>query len=241
MVWPESIAVLATVGLITRRLLGLSGPKPKSGLPVATRRQRLCHIVTLELDAQSAILAVALNDAIEERDSGQPDLVWSTLHLATTQWVRQAETLALLLGAVTRYLPVARLPLPGRALVPEFFRSDAMRGYLELHDTADQFVFRNKPRFRLHVRALDEAVARLTADFVETQPGTIPSPDSGLWMRLDHDFHDFDLLTKETILTVRGFVVCLPPAALESFAAEVLPTMRRGVRASCDEQEHWDA
>jgi hypothetical protein len=239
MVWPESIAVLTAVGLVTRRVLGLAGRPPKSNLPVAGTRGRLCRAVTLELEAQSAILAVTLNEVMEERDAGLNDMAGSTLNLATSHWVRQAETLALLLRAVSNHLPLSRATLPSRALVPEYFKSETMRGFLELYGSADQFIFRGKPRFSLHVRILDQAVARMTADFMDAQPGEQPSPGFDCWTRLDHDFHDFDLLTKETVLSVRSFVVCLNSSALESFAAEVLPALRRGVRASSD--EHWDA
>ena len=239
MVWPESIAVLAAVGVVTRRLLGLTGTRTKTGTPVAGTRARLCRAVTLDIEAQTAILAVSLNDAMEERDCGHPEIASSTLDVTTAQWSRQAETLALLLRAMTRHLPMARVSMPGRTLVPEYFKSEAMQGYLGLHESADEFVMRNKPRFSLHVRALDQAVLRLTADFLEAQPGPETAPDSVLWTRLDHDFHDFDLLSKETVLAIRSFVVCLPPAALESFAAEALPALRRGIHTSSD--EHWDA
>ncbi len=232
MIWVESIAVLVLVALFMRRVLGLSKPGPKSRSPVADGRVRVSRAVALELEAQSAILAVSLNEAMEERTSGEPELAWSTLHLMTTaQWVRQAETLGLLLQAVIHHLPLASLSLPARRLVPEFFKSEVMRGYLELHDAADQFVFRGKPRLGLHVRALDQAVARLTTDFLDAQPGPLSLRDDDLWSRLDHDFHDFDLLTKETVLTVRDFISCLPALALESFSAEVMPALRQGVRA----------
>jgi hypothetical protein len=236
MVWPECIAVLATVGLITRRLLGLSVLGPRSS-PPARERERLSRGITLELRAQTAILAVALNDAMEERDCGHPELARSTLHLAAAQWDQQAETVLLLLHAVTRHLTMARLALPPRALVPEYFKSECMRGYLALHDSADQFVFRSKPRFNLHVRGLVQALARLSDDFAEAQSAAHMEPDPSSWTRLDDDFHDFDLLSKEALLTVRSFIASLPSAALQSFAAEVQPVLRRSVRA----EEPWDA
>lgn len=233
MIWPESIAVLTAVGVVTRRLLGLSGRNPKRNLPLAGAHERLYRAVKLELDAQSAILAVSLNEAMEASSSGEHELAWSTLHLMSApQWVRQAETLALLLRAMTRHLPLARVTLSARTLMPELFKSDAMRGYLDLHDRTDQFLFRGKPRFSLHVRTLDEAVARLTADFLEAQPASLLEPDSDLWTRLDHDFYDFDLLSKETVLAVHGFIACLPASALEGFGAEIRPALLQGVRAS---------
>jgi hypothetical protein len=238
MIW-ESIAVLAAVGIVTRRLLGLSRRRQKTNLPLPGAHGRLCSTVTLKLERESAILAVSLNEAMEARESGEHELAWSTLHLMSRpQWVRQADMLVLVLGAMTRHLPLARVTLPPRTLMPEFFKSDAMRGYLAMHDSADQFLFRSKPRFSFHVRTLDEAVGRLTADFLEAQPGPLLLPESDLWTRLDHDFHDFDLLTKETVLAVRGFIACLPAAALESFAAEVRPALLQGVRAS---GQHRDA
>jgi hypothetical protein len=237
MVWPESLAVLTAVGVVTRRLLGLTGTGPKTGLPLSGDRERFYRSVTLELDAQTAILAVSLNDAMEERACGHLELARSTLRLTAAQWNRQAETLALVLSAMTSHLPMARVSQPSRALVPEYFKSKAMQGYLGMHDRADQFVFRNKPRFSLHLRALEHAVATLTVDFLEAQRGT--HGDATLWARLDDDFHDFDLLTKETLLALRTFMAGLPPKALESFASEVQPALRHGVRASSE--EHWDA
>lgn len=240
MVWLSigaSLVVLLVVGVITRRLLGLGRSRPKS-MALAGTRDRVTRTATLELEAQSAVLAVTLNEAMEDRDSGRPDLVLSTLRLAAAHWNRQAATLAALLEAVTRHLPLASMSLPSRALVGDFFKSEAMRGRLALHEGADQFVLRGKPRFSLHVRTLDQAVALLTADFLDAQSGLEPSPAFDLWKRLDHDFHDFDLLTKETVLVIRGFVLCLPAGALKSFASEVLPALHRGVRASADEP--WD-
>lgn len=210
MIWPERIATAA--GLLTRRLLGLSGRNSKAGLPLPGARGQLYQSLKLELDAQSAILAVSLNEAMEASAYGEHDLAWSTLHLVSTpQWMRQADTLALVLRAMTSHLPMARVTLPVRTLMPEFFKSDAMQGYLALHDSADQFLIRGKPRFSLHLRTIEEAVGRLTSDFLEAQPGLLFEPDSDRWTRLDHDFHDFDLLTKETVLAVRGFIAYLPP------------------------------
>ena len=233
MIWAEGIAVLTAVGVVTRRLLGLSGRNSKTGLPLPGAYGRAYLTLKLELDAESAILAVSLNEAMEARDCGEHEHAWSTLHLMSTpQWMRQADTLALVLRAMTNHLPMARVTLPARTLMPEFFKSDAMQGYLALHDSADQFLFRGKPRFSLHLRTIEEAVGRLTSDFLEAQPGPLLEPDSDLWTRLDHDYHDFDLLTKETELALRGFIACLPAAVLQSFAAEVRPALRQGVRAS---------
>lgn len=239
MIWAESIAVLTAVGVVTRRLLGLSGRHPKRKLPLPGAHGRLYQAVKLELDAQSAILAVSLNEAVEAQACGEHELAWSTLHLmSAAQWMRQADTLELLVRAMKRHLPLARVTLTARTLIPKFFKSEAMQGYLALHDAADQFLFRGKPRFSLHLRTLEEALGRLTSDFLEAQPGPLLEPDSDLWARLDHDFHDFDLLTKETVLAMESFISCLSSSSLESFAVEVRPALLQGVRVS---GQHHDA
>ncbi|HEV2425633.1 MAG TPA: hypothetical protein VGZ29_12465 [Terriglobia bacterium] len=239
MIWPEGLAVLTAVALVTRRLLGLSSRHPKRKLPLPGAHGRLYQSVKLELDAQSAILAVSLNEAMEAHECGEHEVAWSTLHLmSAAQWTRQADTLELLVRAMRDHLPLARVTLAARTLLPKLFKSEAMQGYLALHDTADQFLFRGKPRFSLHLRTLEEALGLLTSDFLEAQPGPLLEPGPDLWVRLDHDFHDFDLLTKETELAVESFIACLPSNSLESFAVEVRPALLQGVRAS---GQHYDA
>lgn len=240
MVWPESIAFLAAVGVVTRRILGLSGRRSQVQPLLPGDHERVCRRLKLELEVPSAALAVTLDDAMGARECGQPVLALSTLELASAQWSRQADLITYLLHTVMRYLPLASMSLPMRSLVePDYYKSDTMRGYLALHYSADQFVFRSKQRFNLHIRMLDQAVSLVTSDFMDAHSGQDRSDDSALWCRVDHDFHDFDLLTKKTILALHDFIGCLPLSALRDFAAEIQPALRAGVRAYSDED--WDA
>lgn len=230
MTWPVSVVVLAAVALLTRWVLGLSGSERRSRLPLDERRERLCRAIALELETRSAIVAVSLDDAIQERVVGNAEIAWSLRHLTVSEWNQLADILLLLLREVTSYLPMARVPLPPRALALEYFKSEALTNHLRLYNHVDEFLFRNRRRFDLQLHVLRHAVEALTADFGRNQTQTHGPSDSAIWIRLDHDYHDFDLIMKETVLALRTFLACLPDAAVDEFTARIQPALRRGVR-----------
>lgn len=228
--------VLLVLGLVLRRLLGLTGGARDARTPLNGHRQRLCQAIVLELEAQSAILAISLNDAIEERESGNFDNASNLLHLTASEWERLAELLTFLLQVTGDYLPLARVAVPPRTMDATHFKSESMIEYVRLHEWVDQFLFRNKLRFNLQVRILRRAVETLTEDFRQAHPRahcahlTVGDP-SLAWNRLDRDLHDLDLISKEILLTLRSFLGCLPDSAARQFAAELRPVLERGVRS----------
>ena len=229
MAWILGGVVLLAMAMFMRQLLGLNVKTPSRRQFLDTFRQRFCEALALDLESQAAILAVSLNDAIEELISGNPENAWKLLHLAAAEWNRLSEILSLLLRVMTTYLPLARVAPPVRIVVSEYFKSDAMMEYIRLHNWVDQFLFRAKFRFSLQVRILRHGVDSLTTDFRKVQPHAClslhPSPE--LWRQLDSDFHDFDLITKETLLAVRSFVMWLSESAVREFAAELRPVLER--------------
>jgi len=145
-----------------------------------------------------------------------------------------ADIVDLLLSAITKHLPVARLPLPIRNMVAHRFRSQSMIDYVRMHEILDQLVFRSKFRFHLHIRVLRRAAETLTADFGSTQhqgERTTERPVA-VWNQLDLDFHDFDLITKETLLALRAFLLYLPDDGLADFATDLSPILAHGVRST---------
>ncbi|HEY6293491.1 MAG TPA: hypothetical protein VI455_18210 [Terriglobia bacterium] len=226
--------VLAVVFVSLRQLLGLGTNAPPGRVSLDANRERLCLAIALELESRAAILAVSLNDAVDEMVSGNAENAWKLLHLTVSEWNRLAEILSLLLRVIANYLPLARVATPARSLVPRYFRSEIMIEYVRLHDWVDQFLFRAKLRFSLQVRILRHGVDSLTADFRRVQPRTYMAPDSSpaLWTRLDCDFHDFDLIIKGTLLAFRSFVTWLPESAVRDFTTELQPVLEHSVRAS---------
>jgi len=233
MAWLSALLVLCVLGAVLRRLLGLTPPGQDSGVPLTGHRQWLCQAMVLELEAQTAMLAISLNDAMEERDLGNFDNAGNLLRLTASEWERLAEVLTFLLQVTGDYLPLARTAVPTRTMDAAHFRSESMIEYVRLHEWVDQFLFRNKLRFNLQIRILRRAVETLTGDFRQTQPrahSAMQDP-SAAWNRLDRDLHDLDLISKEILLTLRSFLACLPDSAARQFAAELRPVLERGVRS----------
>jgi hypothetical protein len=231
--WVLASVVLVALGVLLRRLLGLTPEGQHARTLLGGHQQRLCQTIVLEIEAQSAMLAISLNEAMEERDLRNFDNARNFLHLTASEWERLAEFLTFLLQLTGDYLPLARMPVPARAVDPAHFRSESMVEYVRLHEWVDQFLFRNKLRFNLQVRVLRGAVETLTEDFRQTQPrahSTVEDP-SAAWRRLDRDLHDLDLISKEVLLTIRSFLACLPETATRQFADELRPVLERSVRA----------
>jgi len=179
------------------------------------------------------MLAVSLNDAMEERDSGNLENAKNLLHLTASEWERLAGVLTFLLQVTSDYLPLARAAVPTRTMDAARFRSETMIEYVRLHEWVDQFLFRNKLRFNLQVRILRRAVETLTEDFRQAEPrahSALEDPPTA-WNRLDRDLHDLDLISKEIFLTLRSFLACLPDSAARKFGAELQPVLERGVRS----------
>ena len=233
MVWLLAFMMLLVLGVLLRRLLGLAPAGQDGRTPLDGHRQRLCHTIVLELEAQCAMLAVSLNEAMEERELGNFDNARNFLHLTASEWERLAKLLTFLLQVTGDYLPLARVAVPSRTMAAAHFRSESMIEYLRLHEWVDQFLFRNKLRFNLQVRILRRAVETLTDDFRQAQPRAYSAVEdlSAAWNRLDRDLHDLDLISKEILLTLRSFLACLPDGAARQFGAELRPALERGVRS----------
>jgi hypothetical protein len=229
--WVLGGAAFLAVWVLLRRLLGLDAASRRRFLSLDNDREQVYNAVRLELQTQSSILAVSLNDAIEESDSGNHEIAWRLLRLSVAEWDRLAEILRVLLGVVTEYLPVAGTVVPVRSMAPKNFKSETMIDYLRLHEWLDQFLWRTRLRFHLQVRVLRHAVEALTADFRRAQPQAYPFP-ARLWSHFDRDFHDFDLITKEILLAFRTFLICLPQRAVNDFKSDLRFIVERGVRSA---------
>jgi hypothetical protein len=207
-------------------------PKPSGPAPLGLAREAIYRPIALELETQAAILGISLNDAFEERDSGRTDNAWRLVHLSTSEWGRLAEIVVALLKTVNEYMPLARVAVPVRSLATQHFKSRIMIELMRTHELVQQLVFRSKLRFQLHVRTLRRAAETVTADFRHEYDAADDARDQSpdLWRLLDLEAHDFDLITKETLLAFRAFLPCLRDSDLAGFAAEIKSVMPRGVR-----------
>jgi hypothetical protein len=237
MKWVFGALILLVVGLLLRRILrlnGQSGHRWPGMLPLSAERERVYQPVAQEVETQTAILGISLNDAFVERDAGHSDIAWRLVRLLAGEWDRLAEIITLLLKTVAKHMPRARVVVPVRSLAAHRFKSQLMIDYVRSHELLDQLVFRSKLRFQLQVQGLRRAAETLTAEFRRMYRYAERTQDRPpeFWGQLDLHFHDFDLVAKETLLAFRAFLFCLPPSALEDFSADLEVILRHGVRST---------
>jgi hypothetical protein len=226
MAWLAGALVLTGAALLLRRLLRINEQSPRrlAGLlPLSSDREKIYEPLAREIETQDAILGISLNDAFEERDSGHEDISWRLIRLSASEWERQQEILTGLLSAVLKHLGQVGMVIPLRRLSADGFKSPTMMDFVRMNELLDQFVFRSKLRFQLRMRVLRRATAALTSEFRracrygEGPDGRPPE----LWRRLDLLYHDFDLVTKETLMAYRAYLFSLPHPALDGFAADL--------------------
>jgi hypothetical protein len=237
MKWALGVLLLFLIGVLLRWILRLGRPalvRPGGLAPLGAEREPIFQPTAQEIETQAAILGISLNDAIEERDAGQPEMAWRMVRLAVSEWDRLAEILALLCSAMGRHLPGARAVFPVRSVAAHNFKSRVMVDYVRTHELLDQLVFRPKSRFQLHLRMLRRAAEMLSAEFRRAYRYADRTGDRPpeLWDRLDFYFHDFDLVSKETLLAFRALLLCLPHSNLAPLATDLTVIMRHGVRST---------
>ena len=237
MEWVLGGLVLLLLGMLLRWILRLNRPEGQHARGLVTLgpdREVIFQPIAQEMETQATILGISLNDAINERDAGQPEIAWRLVRLAASEWDRLAEILRLLSKVLADHVANARVVIPTRSVTAHHFRSRVMIDYLRMHELLDQLVFRSKLRFQLHLRMLRRAADTLSTEFRRAYRYADRTEDRPpeLWNRLDYYFHDFDLITKETLLAFRALLFCLPHSDLASLAADLKPLLRHGVRAA---------
>lgn len=235
--WIVGAGALLVLGVVLRWMLRLNAEKtpPMTGLfPLDPERDAIFRPIAQEIETQAAILGISLNDAIEERDAGQPEIAWRLVRLSVSEWDRLREILGLLSLAMSKQLGNTHVIFPVRSLVADRFKSRVMVDYVRMHELFDQLVFRSKLRFQLHLRMLRRAADTLSSVFrreYRYADRTQHYPPE-MWERFDYYFHDFDLVVKETLLSCRTLLACLPHSSLPSFATDLKSVVRRGVRST---------
>src|SRR5262249_50620903 len=167
-------------------------------------------------------------------DLGKKEIAWRLVGLADCEWERLARLASGLLNTLGKYMGAARILVPVRNIAAHHFKSPAMVEYARMHEVLDQFVFRYRLRFQLHMRVLRRAMETLTTEFGQTYRSALRTGTSsdGVWHHLDLCFHDFDLITKEVLLAFRAFLTCLPDEELQALATDLNALVVRGLRTT---------
>jgi hypothetical protein len=236
MQWALAGVTLIVVYVVCRRVLRLdeaSTPEYRF-LWLRQEREQIYEPVAQEIETQTVILGISLNEALGQREEGKTENAWRLVGLALCQWKRLAENVRSLLNSIDENMPSARAAPHVRTIHPQLFKSRTMLGFVHMRDALEQLLFRSKVRYQMNIRVLRRAVETLTSDFQKAYE-SIESQSAAsceLWDLLDPAFHDFDLVIKETLLSFRYFLVALPDSALHEFACDLKPIVSHSVRAT---------
>jgi hypothetical protein len=235
MSWVLAGLTLIMVGYVCRRVLHLDRRSQwRRGLmPLSAEREQIYQPVALEIETQTAILGITLNEALGEREFGNQENAWRLVRLAVCQWDRLAEIVSLMLHAIAEDLSASRSIVAVRSITTNRFRSRAMIEFVGTWDLLDQLIFRSKLRYQLHIRVLRRAIETLTAEFRRSYRSAERSSESAdeMWGNLDPAFHDYDLIIKESLLALRAFLIALPDSALQDFASSLKSVVTHSVRS----------
>jgi len=225
MTWLLEGMILVVVGALLRRVLRIDDPSRRLHqelTPLGCARARVFDGLAEHVQTNAGILAVVLNQAMEEGLAGNSELAWGLVQLGASQWGRLAGTVLALLSQMSKYLPVAAVYSPVRRMRPERFKSEKVIDCVSVHQALTQFVLHSRLRFQLHLRLLRRAVELLTAEFwlLNRTAERLEARPLEFWGRLDFYFHDLDLLSKETLLALHALFHGLSESEIKTFGAD---------------------
>ncbi len=235
--WLIAGLTLAAVALILRRILQMDAKEKIPAGVLGFLREDVRNIfqpVAQEIETHTAILGITLNEAFGEREAGRPEIAWHVVRLAVGEWERLTELVVGLQGLLAKFLPATRGVVVVRRIAVGHFKSRAVIDNVALYEFLDQVLFSSKRRFALQLRLLFRTSGILSKEFRNAcgeGERTLDSSDE-LWTRLDYYFHDFDLITKETLLALRTLLICQTAEAAQELALDLQTLLQRGKRVS---------
>ena len=237
MQWLVAGLILTVVAWSLRRMLHMNGrgKAPAGGWEYLREDvQSIYQPVAQEIETQTAILGITLNEAFGEREAARHEMAWHVVRLALGEWERLRGLVVGLQDLLVKFLPATQGIVVMRRVAVGHFKSRAAIDNVALYEFLDQVLFSSKHRFALQLRLLFRTSALLTKEFRRTcRQGERTLDSSGeLWTRLDYYFHDFDLITKETLLAFRALLACQSPKAARELALDLQTLLERGTRVS---------
>lgn len=235
MAWLIAVLILTIAGLTLHRALypsrGNAFPLRSPSDPLGAPREAIFQPLAAEIKQRAGIIAVSLNEAFKEDDQGQGSLAAGMLSLAEAEWSRLAEELLSVHDLMLKYLPLLRYAVPLRSAVIRQCRSAAMQELARAHEELEQFVYRPRFRFHIHLSALRSAGRTLTDEFFRFASEARQAPVLRLrWKLLDLFFYDFDLIAKDSLLALRMILAALPDELLPEFACDLQMAPGREVK-----------
>ncbi len=235
--WLIAGLVFALVALFLRRILdmGARGKAHGSGLGgLRGDLQAIYQPVAQEIETQTTILGITLNEAFGEREAERQEMAWHVVRLALGEWERLTELVTGVQSVLAKFLPATPGIVIVRRVAVGHFKSRVVIDNVALYEFLDQILFSSKGRFALKLRVLFRTSSLLRREFRRTCREGERTLDcsSEVWNRLDYYFHDFDLIAKETLLAFRTLLACQSPEGAQELALDLQVLMDRGTRVS---------
>ena len=164
--WLIASLILAGVGLLLRRILHMGGPKKSQESFLGLLRAELHNLylpVAQEIETQTTILGVTLNEAFAERDAGRAEMSWRIVRLARGEWQRLTELVSGLHAVLAKYLPATDGVAVTRRVAVSHFKSQSAIDNVAFYEFLDQVLFSSKQRFSLKLRLLFRTSTVLSA------------------------------------------------------------------------------
>jgi len=235
--WLIGGLILAAVAVLLGRVLNMGAKRWTQAGGLGSLGGDLCAIyqpVAQEIETHTTILGITLNDAFGEREANRHEMAWHVVRLAMGEWERLTELIVGLQSVLSKFLPATNGIVPVRRVAVSHFKSRAVIDNVGLYEFLDQILFNSKRRFALQLRLLFRATAVLSKEFKRAcREGALTRDSSEeLWTRLDYNFHDFDLIAKETLLAFRTLLLCQSPEGVQELALNLQNLLERGMRVS---------
>ena len=170
MQWLIGGLVLAAVALLLRWILrmGATGKAQVGGSgSLRGDLQAIYQPVAQEIETQTTILGITLNEAFGEREADRPEMAWHVVRLAMREWERLTELVVGLQSVLSKFLPATHGIVPVRRVVTRHFKSRAVMDIVGLYEFLDQILFSSKQRFALQLRLLFRASAILSCTAIK--------------------------------------------------------------------------
>ncbi|MGA3325002.1 MAG: hypothetical protein ABSF45_11060, partial [Terriglobia bacterium] len=160
--------ILAAVAMLLRRILHLgakAGSRAGGRGSLREDLQAIYQPLAQEIEAQTTILGITLNEAFGEREATRHEMAWHVVRLARGEWERLTELVVGLQSVLTKFLPASNGIVPARRVATRHFKSRVVIDNVGLYEFLDQILFSSKRRFALQLRFLFRASALLSKDF----------------------------------------------------------------------------
>ncbi len=235
MQWFIGGLILVAVAALLRHILqmGTTERTPGSGLaPLGEEFHGVYGPLAQAIETHTTILGITMNDAFGEREADRHEMAWNAMRLARGEWERLRELVMGLLNVLNKFLPSTNVVVPVRPVAVGHFKSRAVKDHIRLYEFLDQIIFSSKPRFALRLRLLYRTCGTLNKEFKRTcNEGALTFDSSNeIWERLDFDYHDFDMIAKETLLAFKTLLVCLSTEQSQELALDLQALLERGMR-----------